>query len=254
MYWFLCFIVFLVGYLINSFYITVLYHRGLAHGAVKLRPWVRNLVIYSGNWVTGLDPKAWACMHRRHHLYSDTPDDPHSPVYQGVMPLLYGQLKSYKKTLRGLITRQKSYVSFVQDLDFPVNALNRQGLWYVPYIVHALISLTVGLGMGYWALGIAYWFGIMSHPIQGWMVNALAHRFGYRNFATNDNSRNNTLVALLVWGEGYQNNHHHAPTSVKFAAKWWEIDLGYQMCKVARWFRMLDFRSVGYSAAAGLRS
>ncbi len=243
MYWFLCLLVFLAGYLINSFYITVLYHRGLAHGAVKLRPWVRTLVIYSGNWITGLDPKAWACMHRRHHVYSDTPQDPHSPVYQGVFPLLYGQLKSYKKTLRGLITEQKSYMSFVSDLDFPVNSLNRQGLWYVPYIAHALIAVTLSLGLGHWLLGAAYWFGIMSHPIQGWMVNALAHRFGYRNFKTEDNSRNNYLVAILVWGEGYQNNHHHAPNSATFAAKWWELDLGYHLCKLARGLKMVDFRN-----------
>jgi stearoyl-CoA desaturase (delta-9 desaturase) len=165
-------------------------------------------------------------------------------VYQGVFPLLYGQLKSYKKTLRGLITAQKSYLSFVSDLDFPVNALNRQGLWYVPYMVHAVIAATISVGLGHWMLGAAYWFGIMSHPIQGWMVNALAHKFGYRNFKTEDNSRNNYLVALLVWGEGYQNNHHHAPNSATFSAKWWEIDMGYHLCKIARWLRMVEFRSV----------
>lgn len=248
MYWLLCFLVFLAGYLINSFYVTVLYHRGLAHGAVRLRPWMRQIVIWSGNWITGLDPKAWACMHRRHHMYSDTPDDPHSPVYEGVLPLIYTQLKSYKRTLVGLIKKQKSFTSFVTDLEFPVNALNRQGLWYVPYMAHALLALGTGFLTGYWLLGIAYWLGIMSHPIQGWMVNALAHRFGYRNFATDDNSRNNYLVALLVWGEGYQNNHHHAPLSAKFSAKWWEIDLGYHMCRLARRLKMIDFRPSSFPA------
>src|SRR5262252_6756655 len=71
---------FLAAYLLNIFYITVLYHRGLTHGAVRLRPFTRNLLIHTGNWVTGLDPKGWACMHRLHHMHSDTALDPHRPV------------------------------------------------------------------------------------------------------------------------------------------------------------------------------
>ena len=81
--------------------------------------------------------------------------------------------------------------------------------------------------------------GIMGHPFQGWLVNALAHRYGKRNFSTNDESTNNTLVGLFVFGEGYQNNHHHAPHSAKFSVKWNEIDFGYTMCLIAEVFGLL---------------
>ena len=60
----------------------------------------------------------------------------------------------------------------------------------------------------YW-IGFGYFFGIMSHPLQGWMVNALAHKYGGRNFNSSDDSRNNHFVALVAFGEGFQNNHHH---------------------------------------------
>lgn len=83
----------------------------------------------------------------------------------------------------------------------------------------------------------------MSHPIQGWMVNALGHSFGYRNYPTPDRSKNNLLVAWLVMGEGYQNNHHHQPSSAKFSVKWWEFDLGYYFCILAERFGVLE-RSV----------
>jgi len=73
----------------------------------------------------------------------------------------------------------------------------------------------------------------MSHPLQGWMVNALAHTYGSRNFETTDDSKNNTLVGYFVFGEGYQNNHHHSPQSAKFSVRPTEIDLGYVMVKVA---------------------
>ncbi len=42
---------------------------------------------------------------------------------------------------------------------------------------------------------------MMSHPVQGWMVNALGHAVGGRNFDTPDDSRNNTVVSWLVSGE-----------------------------------------------------
>jgi len=237
----LCALVFFGAYLMNITYITVFYHRGLTHGAVKLRPWTRKFVALTGNWITGLDPKGWSCMHRLHHLYSDTPKDPHSPVYQGVFPLLLGQLHSYNRILVGLLKKEEPYTSAVKDLDFDVSWLNRKRLWALPYVLHVSIMLILGF-MGYWLLGYAYFAGIMSHPIQGWMVNALAHRFGYRNFNTDDNSRNNTLVAWLVMGEGYQNNHHQYPQSSKFSVKWFELDMGYALCYLTKWLGMIEMR------------
>jgi stearoyl-CoA desaturase (Delta-9 desaturase) len=238
-----CIAVFLGAYLINIFYITVFYHRGLAHRSVTLKPWTRRWVILTGNWVTALDPKAWVCMHRMHHQLADTLLDPHSPVHSGLWKLMLVQLRSYERTLACLANGREPYIAVVRDLDFPVNWLNRKRLWFLPYVLHALIALAIAVGFDALLLAPAYWFGIMSHPIQAWMVNALGHRFGYVNFENGDNSKNNTWVALLVMGEGYQNNHHHQPQSPKFSAKWWEIDLGYLLCIVAKATRLIDIKT-----------
>lgn len=236
----LCLGVFLSAYLLNVFYITVLYHRGLTHGAVRLKPWVRRLVVWSGNWVTGLDPKGWSCMHRLHHVYADTPLDPHSPVQLGVFGVFLGQLHSYKRALHHLMKKMEPHTSAVRDLDFSVNWLNRKKLWFLPYVLHAAIGVAIGAFFHAWLLGGAYWLGIMSHPLQGWMVNSLAHRFGYRNFNTPDNSKNNLIVSWLVMGEGYQNNHHHRPSAAKFSARWWEFDSGYILCWIGHQLRMVE--------------
>jgi fatty-acid desaturase len=58
-----------------------------------------------------------------------------------------------------------------------------------------------------------------------WSVNSLSHVFGYRSYATDDNSRNNWLVALLTSGEGWHNNHHEDPASASNRHRWWEFDL-----------------------------
>lgn len=221
---------FAFGYFLNIFYITVLYHRALAHGSVTLGPILKFAIVHTGNWVTGLDPKAWTCMHRLHHRHSDSPDDPHSPLYLGVFGVMLGQLRSYEKTLRGLIKNDPAYTSVVSDLDFSVSWLNRRKVWYIPYITQVVISILLGVYLQSWAVGLAYYFGILSHPIQGWMVNSFAHKFGYRNFETNDNSKNNQLVSILVAGEGFQNNHHHSPQSARFSKTKGEFDWGYAMC------------------------
>jgi stearoyl-CoA desaturase (delta-9 desaturase) len=229
-YWIACAAVFIAAYLLNITYITVFYHRGLTHQAVKLSPWARKLVVATGNWVTGLDPKGWSAMHRLHHVYSDTQKDPHSPRYYGIFGLMLQQLYSYNGILRKLNKGDPEVTRVVSDLDFPVSWLNRKKLWALPYVLHVAVWLGLGFGLDMWMLGYCYFLGMMSHPIQGWMVNAFGHSHGYRNFQTGDDSRNNTLVAWLVFGEGYQNNHHRYPKAAKFSIKWFEVDPGYALC------------------------
>src|SRR3954462_9195285 len=60
-----------------------------------------------------------------------------------------------------------------------------------------------------------------------WAVNSVTHRWGYRNYETGENSRNNWIVALLTNGEGWHNNHHQSQRSASHGHRWWEIDLTY---------------------------
>ena len=121
MYLAFCATVFATAYVLNIVTISVGYHRGLAHGAVRLHPRLRRLVVMTGNWVTGLDPKAWVVMHRMHHAHSDTPEDPHSPVNVGIIGIAMAQLRSYERVLRGLKRDEPAFTKFAYDLDFDLN-------------------------------------------------------------------------------------------------------------------------------------
>ena len=55
-------------------------------------------------------------------------------------------------------------------------------------------------------------------------VNSLAHLWGYRSYQTDDDSRNNWVVALIASGEGWHNNHHAHPRSARHGHRWWEVD------------------------------
>lgn len=240
---------FLFGYLINVFYITVLYHRGLTHRAIVMKPWVEKWLSHTGNWLTGIDPKAWSCMHRLHHLHSDTTEDPHSPVHYGIFGVMIGQLRSYEFILSRLIRKDPEYMAVVSDIAFDVNILNRKKLWVLPYILHLGIAVLAGYLSGSTLVGFAYFLGIMSHPIQGWMVNSFAHSSGYRNFDCPDNSKNNTLVSIFVFGEGFQNNHHANPGSASFAVKPWEFDMGYGLCLAAKALGLIEIPTSSKSPA-----
>ncbi len=229
MYLLLCASVFILAYCLNILMITIGYHRGLAHKAVGLGSSLRSLVIRGGIWVTGLDPKAWVVMHRMHHAHSDTPLDPHSPTNVGITGIALEQLRHYKLTIRGLASENPAYTMHAKDLDFPLSRINFRKRWILPYAAHAVIGLALAWSVGWW-LGIAYFLGMMSHPVQGGLVNAFGHAVGPRNFDTPDNSRNNLWVGLLVFGEGYQNNHHRYPNSASFSYRAYEVDLGYWFC------------------------
>lgn len=238
MYGLVCLAIFAAAYLVNIVTISVLYHRGLAHRALALSPATLRFAAVLGNWVTGLDPKGWVCMHRLHHAHSDTPLDPHSPRQAGILGVFAKQLRSYERILVGLARREPKYTSMVKDLDFDISWLNRNRVWYLPYVLHLAVAVAAGLA-GYWLAGAAYFFGIMGHPFEGWLVNSFGHAVGGRNFDSADDSRNNNVVAWLVCGEGFQNNHHQHPSSAKFSYRWWEIDPGYALCHVLQLFGLV---------------
>jgi len=162
-------------------------------------------------------------------------------VNVGILGIGAEQLRSYKRVIIGLLKKNPEYTRYAKDLDFPINPLQRRGLWWLPYAAHAVIGLGLALSVG-WLLGAAYFFGMMSHPVQGGVVNSLGHAMGGRNFDTDDNSRNNHLAAWLIFGEGYQNNHHQYPASARFSYRRTEVDPGYGFCLVMEKLGMLKIQ------------
>lgn len=235
----------LAGFLVTQaamFATTVYLHRGLTHRALVVHPALA-FVCRLGLWVsTGMRPREWAAVHRRHHAATDTPDDPHSPAQAGFWRVQLTNAAMYRRVARDGVTVDK----YARDL--PADRFDRF------FFDHAGLGLGVGVTLlcllfmipfGPW--GIALGFLAAAVHMLGYLglsgaVNAVGHTFGRR---PNDNSATNGwLLALLTWGEGLHNNHHDRPTSARFSRRWFQIDHAWWGIRLLTWVRLVRLRTM----------
>ena len=90
------------------------------------------------------------------------------------------------------------------------------------------------------------WLLLPAHfimgPIHGAIVNWCGHRYGYRNFDSDDVSRNTLVFDFLTWGELFQNNHHRHAMRPNFGVRWFEIDPTWQVIRVFAWLGIIELR------------
>jgi stearoyl-CoA desaturase (delta-9 desaturase) len=179
-------------------------------------------------------PLWWAAHHRDHHRHADTEQDIHSPLRHGFLWSHMG----WFLTPRGFRTRWESIrdleryreLRWLDRYDIALPALLAVGLFFLGRRVGAAYpaSGTSGAQLLIWGFFVST--VVLFHATV--TINSLAHRFGTRRFPTRDNSRNNWLLALLTFGEGWHNNHHHFPGSARQGFRWWEIDLTYYLLRL----------------------
>jgi stearoyl-CoA desaturase (delta-9 desaturase) len=188
--------------------------------------------------------------HRLHHNESDEEPDPHSPLVSFLWGHM-GWLLLENRAARSASAYERYARDVLRDPFYMRLQRSLVPVWI--YLAHAMVYYVVGVAAGWWLTGTAlgaFQFG-MSVVVWGvflrtvfvwhisWSVNSLSHMFGYRNYETNENSRNNWFVALITSGEGWHNNHHADPASASNAHRWYEIDLmwmiirGLEMCGLA---------------------
>src|SRR5439155_24134215 len=70
-------------------------------------------------------------------------------------------------------------------------------------------------------------------------INSLAHLIGRKRFKTSDESRNSLILSLITLGEGWHNNHHHYPATVRQGFYWYELDITYMGLVVMSWVGLI---------------
>ncbi len=191
-------------------------------------------VFYFLTWFTQgssyLVPRAYGVMHRMHHEYSDTEQDPHSPHF-------------FKDVWHMMLHTANIYHAFLTNEKLPDQKFTKE---YLP-VWEKLdkFGCTWGARIGFGALYVlfyvvfapSYWWFLLlpihflMGPIQGAIVNWFGHKLGYQNFSNGDHSKNTGPWGIFLMGELFQNNHHYAKDSANFAKKWFEFDITYIIMK-----------------------
>lgn len=210
----------LIGmYVLTYIGVTVGFHRHFAHKGFETKPALRVILAILGSMAVQGPLINWVATHRRHHQYSDLPEDPHSPYIDEDKTL--GQLHGLWHSHLGWMMNSKVTNStlFAKELlrEPMLVKINQQ------YLTWVILGLAIPAGLG--GLLTGTWMGVIKGLLWGgmvrmfivhhgfWYMGSLAHIIGNRPFDTKDNSRNNFWTALLTWGESWHNNHHAFPNS-----------------------------------------
>ena len=206
----------------SVFATTIYLHRTITHRGLQLHPAVAVLMHLELLLFTGIIPRQWAAVHRKHHHHSDEAGDPHSPRVLGMWTVLFGNYFLYKKEANNPATIRK------YTPDYRPDVIDRLPMFIQNYSI--LAGLAIFMLMFGWAWGLGAWVAqTVAYVLLNSSINSLCHIIGYRNF---DNLATNIqLVALLTGGEGLHNNHHEFPTSAQFALRGREIDLAWPVIR-----------------------
>lgn len=202
---------------------TIYLHRALAHRALTLSGPV-NQAFRFVLWVsTGIRPRQWVAVHRKHHAFTDVEGDPHSPVLEGWIKVQLCNVAMYRR----VANNPDTIARYAKDI--PPTRMDR--LFYD----HALVGLALGVAFAVivfgWQIGLLAAFVHVNLYLGGSAaVNAIGHHFGRRPY--NNNAGNLQWLAFITAGEGLHNNHHAAPTSARLSHRWYEIDPAWYVIRL----------------------
>jgi len=224
----------LVLYVLTGLGITVGFHRLFTHCSFETTRPLRVLWAVLGSLALQGPVIGWVTEHRKHHAHSDREGDPHSP-HVGRDGALPGRLGGLWHAHVGWFFTTKGRAHddrYAGDLlaDRSIRAIDRvYPLWVavtfaLPFLAGLAVTQTVR-----GALEALVWGGfvrILLFHHATWSVNSVCHSFGRRPYRARDESRNNWVIALLTFGEGWHNNHHAFPSSAVLGVDRHQLDLG----------------------------
>lgn len=217
---------FIIQWYASLFFQSFFHHRYAAHRVCSMSPFWEKM-FFVGSFITQgssyISAYAYGIMHRLHHVYTDKPEDPHTPTRSSnVFKLMWDTKINYGKIYNQTIAIDSKYKTNVPQWEsfdkIAHHWVSRMG-WILLYIAFWYFFATA------WWQWLILPMSIAIGSIQGGVVNYFAHVVGYRNFEVDNTSRNlYPIFDVFLWGEAYHNNHHKYAGRPNNAIKWYELD------------------------------
>ncbi|MHC4991947.1 MAG: acyl-CoA desaturase [Planctomycetota bacterium] len=220
-------------YVLTGLGITVGFHRLFTHRSFKTNRVIEAAFAVLGSMAVEGPLVRWVATHRCHHQHSDSDSDPHSPHHHGggYINMAKGLWRAHVGWLFTPFNNElRRYVPDFSTDRFILTLSRLFPLWVALGIL--IPGIIAGLVTQSWSgalLGVL-WGGLVRifivHHVT-WSVNSVCHIWGSQPFDAHDESRNNAIVGVLAFGEGWHNNHHAFPASARHGLRWWEVDVSY---------------------------
>lgn len=205
----------------GCFGITMGFHRLLSHRSFKTSRPMTYFLALCGSLAFQGGSLEWVARHRMHHSFTDTDDDPHNARrgfwYSHFFWLFAAQEKFDSPA------RHKAFARDIYRDPFLRYLSSSWSLGVLQFLLLVGLGLSFGWDAALWGVFVRICFGYHCT----WLVNSATHKWGYRSFETNEDSRNCWWVAVLSFGEGWHNNHHAQHRVCRAGRKIWEFDITY---------------------------
>lgn len=201
--------------------ITAGYHRLFSHRTHKAAWPLRLFYALFGAGAFQNSAIKWCSDHRRHHLVTDTDDDPYS-VLKGFFWAHIGWV---------MVSQEEERVEKVDDLQAdPILAFQDRHIFLLGFFVGMVLPGVAGwffLGGLAGFMGGFIWGGLFRVVIvhhATFLINSAAHTWGTQPYSTANTSRDSPFLSLLTYGEGYHNFHHTFQADYRNGHKWHHWD------------------------------
>ncbi len=228
------------------FFQTFFLHRYAAHQTFKMSP-LREKICFILTWITQgsnyLSAYGYGVMHRMHHAYADTENDPHSPKYDpNPLAMMWRTKNIYTQINNKEILVDEKFTKNVpqwEAFDKFASSWTSRIIWGVLYTLFFVKFATE------WWQWLFLPVAFLMAPIHGMIINWFAHVYGYTNFKVSDTSKNLLPFDFLMLGESYHNNHHRYGGRANFGGvRWHEIDPTYQIIKLLDKLNLIQLKPV----------
>lgn len=220
----------------NGLAITAGYHRLWAHNAYKAHPIMRVLLALFGAAAFQNSILIWSSQHRRHHRHVDDNDkDPYS-VNRGLWFSHVGwMLREYPNGADDF--------SNCKDLQRDKIVMWQHNYYYsLAIIMNILPPLVLGAITGEY-LAYLLSMGVLrlvySHHTT-FFINSLAHYWGRKPYCGENTARDNGILALFTYGEGYHNYHHLFQNDYRNGVRWYQYDPTKWLIKSCSWIGLTN--------------
>ena len=211
--------------------ITCGYHRLFSHAAYRAHPALKAVMLLFGAMALQNSALNWSAGHRVHHRFIDDPErDPYCARRGFWFSHIGWMLRNYPSgdpDLRFVRELQKDRLVAFQHRHYLALAFGMN--FGVPLLLGWVFGDVVGMLLLAGVLRL-----VISHHLT-FFINSLAHIVGTRPYTTENTARDNGVVALLTFGEGYHNFHHRFAHDYRNGVRWWQWDPSKWLISALSW-------------------